>query len=1181
MSGSAPTRKKKIAILGSGVGAMTAAFELTSVPGWKDEYDVTVYQQGFRLGGKGASGRNRKASDRIEEHGLHVWLGFYENAFNMMRRCYEELGRNPNMPLSSWDEAFKKFSYVGVMESIEGEDAGIRGLEVDPDWVFWIEHFRENKQTPGQGKEFLSIWDIAGEMIGLALHAFQTSPFGPPQGAPVPGANPDSAASQTPPPENTSPPVGLASAEGVRKESFLADIATMTVGVVGSALGLVARRSNASSQRHRTRLVLGPTTAHLQLLRARELARASHEHGSTICEILADLREWLWDEIEHIVEQNTVLRRLWILIDLITAGVRGVVFDGVLEHGWDVIDKYDLVEWLRRNGANELTLRSGIIRGTYDFVFAYEKGDPRRPNMAAGAMVRAMLRMLFEYRGAIFWKMQAGMGDVVFAPLYIVLKSRGVRFEFFHRVTKLELDASKTEIERIRIDRQVWIKPPPTGPQEPPRHEDDAPIQQAPLVLETDEPPPSEQPKSVRPAHLREYYPLFSTKGLLSWPSEPLYEQIVDGDALRAGWTKLNYNLESFWSSWKPVEKRVLKKGEDFDIVVLGIALGALPFICQELIEHSRQWQDMVEHIPTVQTQSMQLWMRPSLQNLGWNGASSCVAAYAQPENTYCDMTHLINRENWPVGTPEDPNRDYPGSLAYFTGPLLDADLLRPFPVASIPVSATHLPPPQPPFVGATDAPVSLFAPPSSTATPTGIAAAALQRDGLPPPWDHDFPRRMHEAVRRTSIEWLTKNPGVLWPLATTTHDEDELNWFFLVDPRHRDGKARFDAQYWRANIDPSERYVMSPKGSTHYRLHSDKSGFENLFLAGDWTKNGLNTGCVESAAMSGMQVSRAICGFPENIVGDYDVRGTTPALGPLEVLGDYDGAVMVIFLPENDVRRMLPAGLELEEQEITPPGFHPLVITLGAREGARFSFPRSLLHRNYLEVMNAIPFVRMTGFSLGRGPFTYVPRFYVTDPLMAGGGLLFWGFDTELASVEIRDKRSTSTPERLWQVRSPLRRFCALSASMQGREAFRSLEDWLDRGPICKLPIRKAGLDPACRTGAIGHNVKAISSMLSQPILTRSARGLGPFVSACLDWGLGRCEVRPLDGRVTLDDEYLAGPMRGKYDITGFDATTSRSFGFQIRTRWKLSLPAPSGLASRLVELGQGKNKLALRSLL
>lgn len=83
--------KKKIAILGGGIGGLAAAFGLTEFPDWQNQYEITIYQLGWRLGGKAASGRNAHAHQRIEEHGLHVWMGFYENAFRMMRTCYAEL----------------------------------------------------------------------------------------------------------------------------------------------------------------------------------------------------------------------------------------------------------------------------------------------------------------------------------------------------------------------------------------------------------------------------------------------------------------------------------------------------------------------------------------------------------------------------------------------------------------------------------------------------------------------------------------------------------------------------------------------------------------------------------------------------------------------------------------------------------------------------------------------------------------------------------------------------------------------------------------------------------------------------------------------------------------------------------------------------------------------------------
>jgi len=82
--------------------------------------------------------------------------------------------------------------------------------------------------------------------------------------------------------------------------------------------------------------------------------------------------------------------------------------------------------------------------------------------------------------------------------------------------------------------------------------------------------------------------------------------------------------------------------------------------------------------------------------------------------------------------------------------------------------------------------------------------------------------------------------------------------------------KAIFEAQFFRANIDPSERYVLSVPGSSRYRLSPEQSGFGSLILTGDWTNNGINAGCIEAAVMSGLLAARAICGYP----ADADIVG-------------------------------------------------------------------------------------------------------------------------------------------------------------------------------------------------------------------------------------------------------------------------------------------------------------------
>jgi hypothetical protein len=97
------------------------------------------------------------------------------------------------------------------------------------------------------------------------------------------------------------------------------------------------------------------------------------------------------------------------------------------------------------------------------------------------------------------------------------------------------------------------------------------------------------------------------------------------------------------------------------------------------------------------------------------------------------------------------------------------------------------------------------------------------------------------------------------------------LPWEWLVDPANGVGTARFDRQYWRANVDPSERYVLSVAGSSAARVDSAGSGLANLYLAGDWLRTGLDAGCVEAAVMGGMQASRALTGYPESILGDSD----------------------------------------------------------------------------------------------------------------------------------------------------------------------------------------------------------------------------------------------------------------------------------------------------------------------
>src|SRR6476469_3804828 len=131
--------RPKIAILGGGMAGCTAAWRL-SEGDWRSRFDaISVYQRGWRLGGKGASSRGDNG--RIEEHGLHFWLGTYENAFTLIRECYAELDRattDPSAPVQTWDQAFIPANEVGAMDRWEGQ------------WQLWLGRFSANDELPGE-----------------------------------------------------------------------------------------------------------------------------------------------------------------------------------------------------------------------------------------------------------------------------------------------------------------------------------------------------------------------------------------------------------------------------------------------------------------------------------------------------------------------------------------------------------------------------------------------------------------------------------------------------------------------------------------------------------------------------------------------------------------------------------------------------------------------------------------------------------------------------------------------------------------------------------------------------------------------------------------------------------------------------------------------------------------------
>jgi hypothetical protein len=347
-----------------------------------------------------------------------------------------------------------------------------------------------------------------------------------------------------------------------------------------------------------------------------------------------------------------------------------------------------------------------------------------------------------------------------------VLDRRGVRFEFFHAVTALHPGGNG--VDSIEVVRQAELA-----------------------------------------EHVEIYDPLVPVKGLPCWPSEPDWKQL---EPAAQG--------VDFEAELNPLGRapRTLERGRDFDEVVLGIPVGALPDLCGELMARDERFRCGIESAVTVRTQAFQLWANRDASELGWAFDENSVAGcYVEPLDTFCDMTHLLPRESW---LPTDGTK----SIGYFCGVLDD----RP--------GETH--------------------------------AQATDR------------------AKQNAIEFVERDLTELWPDA---RKGGAFDWSALVDRNGGTGPARFDSQYWRANTSPWERYVLTPAGTVEHRLPSGDSGFANLKLAGDWTRTGIDGGCVEAAVISGMDAARAITGDARPIPGK-SLTWLQPQVRELPAYVEYGG---------------------------------------------------------------------------------------------------------------------------------------------------------------------------------------------------------------------------------------------------------------------------------------------------
>jgi uncharacterized protein with NAD-binding domain and iron-sulfur cluster len=579
--------KKKIAILGGGMAGLSAAYQLTRTTGLQAQHEVTVYQLGWRVGGKAASGRD--PWDRNLEHGLHVWFGCYYNMFQMTQEVYGLWKKPDGCPLQGWEDVAKYQVYTPL------------GVEQPGGWTYFPLTWPTNEGIPGQDGLDMTLKEALTTLVNFIKIALQNI---------IPPPAIAAAVRHYPLPEHfltvaTASP-SLRSDETAQAGALYAQ-SRVAVLSLAEKLDALVLWTKALEQHPAAR-----DPAHVAALvdLYAEIEASHHGVAATVPEAL----------MSPASPPGVKWQIMGELLNLFGAMFRGYLNDLIVpDQPFESLDRLDFRAWLLENGAKpEVVGDSSIVHALYDTMFQYIDGDVDRPSYAAGSALGVLTRMIATFKGSVMWNIQAGMGEAVVAPIYDVLRANGVKFRFFRKVTKLEVSGGA--VSRIQLEVQAQVK-------------------------ESD------------------YVPTYLHPGLKlwCWPSQPLWEQLVDGDKLQAA----GVNFESHWSPVPNPGAETLQAGVDYDQVVLAIAMGAYkplnaePSMCADLIAANTGFANFVNKMDLVPSQGLQLWSGWTNEALGWTTGQAAMVSGPQYLNIWDDMSQVLRFETSP---------DQPKTLRYITG---------------------------------------------------------------------------------------------------------------------------------------------------------------------------------------------------------------------------------------------------------------------------------------------------------------------------------------------------------------------------------------------------------------------------------------------------------------------------------------------------------------------------------
>ncbi|NLR94286.1 NAD(P)-binding protein [Flammeovirga agarivorans] len=391
---------KKIAIFGGGIAGLTTAWELTNQKDWEKKYDITIYQQGWRCGGKASTGINEQG--RIEEIGIHMFQGWYHNAFRLVKEVYsyiEENKINEDGAFKSWKDAFKANPVTSLVEPSK-----------DDKWLDWPFVLPENNLEPGSIED-KDISVSIQEFIALGLETLLGSPYQKNKAGKVAFKN-----------------------RMLNRLFFKQHISKSDAWWMKRIISIFESLSNditSNPDNKSVKRIIASSERVIKLLKSNVIANA--------------------------LDKSNALRRIRELLILVLVSLKGVFSDVYeeTEFNWSNINHYDFSEWLSKHGADDQIINSSIVRflykGTFSNMLNGEKGK-----VAADIAINMML-MIPSYKGSFVWNLVGGTGGSFIAPLFVALRHKGIKFKFFHQLNQVNYSDGK-EIESIKLDRQVDLQ---------------------------------------------------------------------------------------------------------------------------------------------------------------------------------------------------------------------------------------------------------------------------------------------------------------------------------------------------------------------------------------------------------------------------------------------------------------------------------------------------------------------------------------------------------------------------------------------------------------------------------------------------------------------------------------------------------------------------------------------------